>query len=87
MHSLQSFDLKFAQSLYIVVDLNKETEDMLLNVEHAFKVQKAVSQLVKGEISADDYLELVESAIPNMDEYIDEASDNIESFLDNDLHR
>ena len=82
-----TFDLKFAQALYIVVDLNKETEDMLLNVEHAFTVQKAVGQLIKGEISADDYLELVESSVPVIDDYIDEVSDNIELFLSNDLHR
>ncbi len=82
-----TFDLKFAQTLYVIVNLNKETEEMLLNVEHAFTVQKAVGQLIKGEISADDYLELVENSVPAMDNYIDEASDNIELFLSNDLYR
>lgn len=80
-------DFKFAQTLYIVVDLEKETEEMLLNVENAFTVQKAVTQLLKGEISPSDYLELVECSIPVMDTYIDEICNNMNLFIDNDLHR
>lgn len=78
-------DRKFSETLLIVVDLSKEDEELMLNFDNAMKVQKSVISLLNGEISPDDYLDLVESSVPCMDNYVDEICENIKFFLENDL--
>jgi hypothetical protein len=77
-------DSNFAERLYIVVDCTKEMEEALYNVKQAFAVQNAVPRLLSGEISPDEYLELVETHIPRFDDYIEEICENIELFLENE---
>jgi hypothetical protein len=77
-------DYKFAQTLHIVCDVDKEYEEALHNIQNAFAVQNAVPRLLRGDISPSEYLEIVESSIVPMDNYIDEICNNIEIFLSNE---
>jgi hypothetical protein len=74
---------KFIDNLLIVTDLSKEAEEILYDINRAKQVQKASIALVRGEISPDDYLDMVESSVP-IDCYLDEICDNLESFLINE---
>ncbi|WP_143289378.1 hypothetical protein [Brunnivagina elsteri] len=63
-----------------MTDLSKEQEELLFNFGCAQKVQQASIALVKGEMSADDFLDAVEEYVP-IDNYLDEICENVEIFL------
>ncbi len=81
MITLQQRD--FLENFLIVTELSDDEEKLLLDFEQARTIQNYSIQLIKGEISPEDYLDAVESSVP-IDDYIDEICDNIEIFLGND---
>jgi hypothetical protein len=75
----------FRESFSLVIPLNCEDEEIDFLFVQADKIHKSISSMLKGEISPEDYLEAIESLVPDIDDYIDEVEDNIEDLQNTGL--
>lgn len=66
----------------IEYDINLCDEEFDYQLHNGILVQRAAHQLVRAEISSEDFLEVADYYLPGqIDQYLDEISDNIERCL------
>ncbi len=74
------FTRELSSCFYLVIpccDDESEFKDLL---QQAMQVERATAQMMKGEISPDDFLDIVEPGVP-IDQYLDEVEENLEPLI------
>lgn len=62
---------------YIQIPLYQDESSIKEQIHQATKIEKAVDLMLDGSASIWEMFELIEDAIPNMDQYTDEVSQNL----------
>lgn len=62
---------------YIHIPLCQDEASINEQIQQAMRIEKAVDMMLDGSASIWDMFELIEDAVPNMDQYTDEVGQNL----------
>lgn len=68
---------------FLVVPLHEDNNSIKELAIRATKVERLAQQVIKGQLSFDDFFDCVEDLDLNMDEYTDQVADGLDNFLVN----
>lgn len=74
------FTRELSSCFYLVIPCCDDESEFRELLQQAMQVERATAQMMRGEISPDDFLEMVEPAVP-INQYLDEVEENLEILL------
>lgn len=72
---------EFGNCFYLIIPTCKDDAEFDALMADADKVCNATKKMLEGSINVEELLEIIESFVPDIDNYIDEIEENMEESL------